>query len=445
MKFEGGSYNLTASDRAIELTALSGPSTFTLYTAASFNAGTTIPIVDPANYISAADTLTIAASGTDTINGSAGATVTTGTPGSKILAISDGVGNWSVQVTKPPEREYDLARDFGAVPATAINTTDCSLSSTTVGSCSTTTFTAADVGDKAVIEAAGTGNAPCITTLTPTGSYPTQAFSLSPACAYSTSGLEIIDGVSVLSNKGMPTSPVGSNYSWGSTQCILGGTIVTQLCGLTPEVMGVVSAAFNPGSSGFTKSKCTGLLNASGATTIAGNVTDLMITASNGVVTGVSVTGYGQYRGWNNATYTYGSSGYVAVPVTPINCGSGATGLTVNIQFGVYIEEMANNENAYSTTSTPMPCSSGTGGTAASTSTSAGDYGTGLTLYCTYHTPWMSAGQDAQAAMINAEIAESTANALGHPFNVTVRGRFLITPFSRSLPANAPYLRRPAS
>jgi hypothetical protein len=344
-----------------------------------------------------------------------------------MLAVWDGVSNWRVGVMKQPTRTYDLARDFGAVPASIINSSECYVSDNLDFTCNGASLTQADKGDVVVAEGLGTGNEPFVGSIAAVTSSTT--FTLTNPTTYNSSTsqfLEIIDGITVDPTNADGISS-GSNYSFTGSENLHGSLAnVTPVTGMQMALGAIVSASIHTSTSGFTVSSCTGSLAQSIGTPLAQNTTAahvamFNITASGGLATSVtpaSVAGEGLYRGFSG--YSYGGSGYTAVPVTLSGCGSGAS-LTINVEFGVVTENLSQSPNGYTT----VPC---TASSAAMTDEIIG-YGTGLELYCTSHTPWASAYTDAQGAMENAIDFESAQNTKAHqPVCVTVRGRFGITP-----------------
>lgn len=91
------SYNILSTDRVVGTSAtLSAPRTWTLPLANSVNAGQVLLVADFASGVSAANTLSVARSGSDTINGATSAIVLQAA-NAACLFISDGISKWTAQ------------------------------------------------------------------------------------------------------------------------------------------------------------------------------------------------------------------------------------------------------------------------------------------------------------------------------------------------------------
>jgi hypothetical protein len=89
-----GNASITNATEAICLSAITAPRTFTLNASSTFNSGQTIYIFDKSGLVSATLTLTIAVTGSDTINGASSYIINTAY-GFAIL-IQDGAGKWII-------------------------------------------------------------------------------------------------------------------------------------------------------------------------------------------------------------------------------------------------------------------------------------------------------------------------------------------------------------
>jgi hypothetical protein len=89
-----GNASITNATEAICLSAITAPRTFTLNASSTFNSGQTIYIFDKSGSVSATLTLTIAITGSDTINGASSYIINTAY-GFAIL-IQDGAGKWII-------------------------------------------------------------------------------------------------------------------------------------------------------------------------------------------------------------------------------------------------------------------------------------------------------------------------------------------------------------
>lgn len=91
------SYSIVATDRVVGTSAtLSAPRTWTLPLANSVNAGQTLLVADFASGVSVVNTLSVARSGSDTINGATSAIVLSAA-NAACLFISDGSSKWTAQ------------------------------------------------------------------------------------------------------------------------------------------------------------------------------------------------------------------------------------------------------------------------------------------------------------------------------------------------------------
>jgi hypothetical protein len=90
-------YQIVQSDRLVETSAaFAAARIWTLPPASSVDAGYEIAIVDAIATITAANTLTVALSGADTINGAA-ASLVLNIAGSAVALVSDGLSNWAIK------------------------------------------------------------------------------------------------------------------------------------------------------------------------------------------------------------------------------------------------------------------------------------------------------------------------------------------------------------
>jgi hypothetical protein len=434
--------------RQLEITkpvqALPTITTITLPNGAScMKQGQALAITDNGNFVGPANYAQLITSDLSTINGATtdpitdSATIPTlQSPGSVMLAVWDGFSNWRVTVMKQPTRTYDLARDFGAVPASIINSSACTVDKTTkVFVCTGASLTQADKGDVFVAEGLGSSNVPFVDSVASVTNATSGTLTDPPSYGSTSSmPLYIIDGLTVDPTNADGISS-GSNYAFsGPTECLAGGTVsATPVCGMQMALGAVhaVSVGINIGFSG--SGTCTGSLAQSVGSplnygTLTPNVATFSISFSGGVVT-VGITSEGLYK--NFAGYSYGSSGYANVPVTLAGCPISAS-LFINVEFGVVTENFLLGPNGYTVLppdpDPPMHSCDKTHAAATYTTLGTG-FGTGLRLYCSSHMPWASAYQDAAGAMENAIDFESAQNTMAHqPVCVTVRGRFGITP-----------------
>lgn len=140
------SYSILAADRFIALTAtLTTPRTWTLPAASSRKTGQPIVILDEARGLSAADPLTIARAGSDTINGAT--SLGLNTAGQVLVLRSDGVSKWSVSSVLP----QPTASSLGGVNSHASSSHHFLTQIGTDGSVSDAQPACADISD------AGTG------------------------------------------------------------------------------------------------------------------------------------------------------------------------------------------------------------------------------------------------------------------------------------------------
>jgi hypothetical protein len=91
-------YNISPSDRIVAPGQLTSSRTFTLPTAGTVTAGHPILTIDILGGVNALKTLSIAAGGTDRINGVPGATVTINVAFGIYYLVSDGVSAWDAQL-----------------------------------------------------------------------------------------------------------------------------------------------------------------------------------------------------------------------------------------------------------------------------------------------------------------------------------------------------------
>ncbi len=87
-------YAVLATDRTIAVTALTAARTLTLPAASAYPAGATLTVVDESGACSATSTVTIAAAGTDTVNGAASAVLSA--PNSYLALESNTANKWTV-------------------------------------------------------------------------------------------------------------------------------------------------------------------------------------------------------------------------------------------------------------------------------------------------------------------------------------------------------------
>lgn len=90
-------YTILATDRTVALTAaLTAPRTWTLPAATGKNPGAVLRVTDQIGGISSTNTLTLAAAGSDTINGAASAVLAT--PFAALDLVCDGAGKWTYDI-----------------------------------------------------------------------------------------------------------------------------------------------------------------------------------------------------------------------------------------------------------------------------------------------------------------------------------------------------------
>lgn len=90
-------YTILSTDRNVALTAaFTAPRSFTLPAASTLKTGQAIRIIDEAGAISAANPMTIAAAGSDTLNG--GAALSVDVARSTVSLRSDGTSKWTAEV-----------------------------------------------------------------------------------------------------------------------------------------------------------------------------------------------------------------------------------------------------------------------------------------------------------------------------------------------------------
>ena len=455
-------YTILSTDRIVQIsTTLTLPRTWTLPCAESVGAGQTVQIIDPQRYLSTRFlTIRPASSGctkgTNTINGSSANIAQLTSPGSRAVLISDNNLNWSVTVIRQPERTLDFAGDFGGIPATAIGTTDCTISFVSPNwqaSCPNTPLTSADTGDAFEAQAigtGGTGSSNANTFVGTIGSVDTHAHTFNLVLGADTptrgnSGLSVMDALFVCDNSQVPAGTCGSSppppnggygYKFGSTQTLPIGVAGDIPATGTPKLMTVYSAQLRSGGSGCTVGAGSGkpvTLQPGSASypnalsgvqaTFTGTFTGSAMATTLTAISATPTTA-GLYRGIGS--YTYDASGYYeGIPVVP-NGYICSVAPTVDINFSVVTEVITSTtSNVYVTGSIPCNNDGSSGSPKAAQITTTTDHGTGLYLRCSVHKPLVSFGKDNQAAIEAVNDYEKAQNAAHAPACVKFSGRFL--------------------
>ena len=94
-------YQLTAADFNVQYTSITAARTATLPAAGGVTAGTRVEIGDGSGACSSSNTITVAPSGSDTINGSTGYVIAAGY--GQVALQSDGASRWVIKGQTAPQ------------------------------------------------------------------------------------------------------------------------------------------------------------------------------------------------------------------------------------------------------------------------------------------------------------------------------------------------------
>ena len=124
-----GTSALASTCRQVLLTAaLTAPRTQTLPPASSVNAGQTLIVIDKPGGVSATNTLTFNANGSDTVNGGTGVQITS--PRVVLMLVSDGVSQWTYNSQAAGGTVTSVGCGFGLAGGPITTSGTCSVSTT---------------------------------------------------------------------------------------------------------------------------------------------------------------------------------------------------------------------------------------------------------------------------------------------------------------------------